>query len=336
MIEIRAFENDNELEMREGKKIGVELAAFKTSAGYSLYYLENDRQWNTKDTFTYSENTRRKNKLDQLANTMTPPADDTSSNNDFVFVIDGDTSSNPELKPFLHQEWQLLEMEKLEAVKKAIRQTWSKIDIRAEKRRKMEYQITFSIDESIAQYSKVPTSFSLLAKPVMNNDQSKRKNRKSFEEKMEAYHEIAKRIDDERQRVKQQAEMVNTFAINRMGIWNIDRLMKEESIITHVHFDFENEMIGSSENHKVFMIYEENNSVVYVKKNEWKYFMLPKNTRASIVAVLPDSKVAVISAEKIAAEIKKGANEIFLKSEILPLQEWIAQNQKNGTIAKNK
>ena len=59
MFEIRAFDNNEELTIANGKTIAVELASFRNSDGYSLYHLNDNKNWNVQDTFISQKNERK-------------------------------------------------------------------------------------------------------------------------------------------------------------------------------------------------------------------------------------------------------------------------------------
>ena len=333
MIEIRAYEGDNELKIEDGKAIGVELAAYKESGDYSLYFLKEDSQWETKDSFSYQPNERRKNKMNELSKSLTPPID-SIADNDFVFAITGDTNYMPELKAFMEQEWLLLEKDKLQSAKKAVRQNWSNVTITQVNKRKMQYRIRFVFNDEKAKEYGVDSVYSFLAKPVMSSDQSRRKNRKEFAQKMEEYERLVKHNEAERERVKLQAEMVNAFSINQTGVWNIDKIMKEEVIITKVNFDFENEMKGSKTEHKIFMVFEDNNSVIYVSRSEWDKIPFPANQRVSIAAVLNGSQVAFIPSEVVKSSVRKGNREINLGSQRMSYNDFVQKTSNRGSVVR--
>ena len=72
MIEMRAFQNNEELEVNPQKNIDVQLAAYKPSKGYQLYYLE-DNNWKTKDTFLTIQNIDKQQELNRLKKLPPPP-----------------------------------------------------------------------------------------------------------------------------------------------------------------------------------------------------------------------------------------------------------------------
>lgn len=135
MIEMHAYEGEEELNIKKGKHIDISLAAFRNTDNYSLYYLDEHQGWITNGDFTNETNERKKKKLAALSQTPPPPpADDSTS--DFIFVISGDTSMNPELKPFIGQEWILIEKEKEQAARTAIRQSWTNVKVERINKRK--------------------------------------------------------------------------------------------------------------------------------------------------------------------------------------------------------
>jgi hypothetical protein len=331
MIEMHAFEGKEELKIREGKNIDISLASFRNSDQYNLYYLDNDQQWMTRGNFTNEPNLRKKNQLAELSKTPPPPSAD--SIGDFVFVISGDTSINPELKPFIGQEWLLIEKEKERGARTAMRQSWSKVKIERINKRKMTYRIIFEYDES-GNEDIGKSSFSIMASPIMDKDQSRRRNRKDFEEQLKEYELLVQQNEAEKERIKIQADMVNSFKADKMGIWNIDAVMKEEIMITHMHFDFEKEMYGSSKEHYVYMIYEENNSVVYIQRNEWAKFPVPKNKPVTLVAVLSDGNVALVKNDEIKTKLKPASSDMHVSSVRQPLSAWLSERKIPGVAMK--
>jgi hypothetical protein len=80
-------------------------------------------------------------------------------------------------------------------------------------------------------------------------------------------------------------------------------------------FYFESLLKGPQKDHFVYMIMEENNSVIYVHRKEWAAFPFPRNRRFSIVAVLTDGTIARIGYETLQPILKPGQTAIRLVSE---------------------
>jgi hypothetical protein len=322
MIEIRAFEKEEELVLKEGQSIGIELAAFKKEDSYNLYYLNDEAVWNVKDSFIQLPNERKQKKIDALTKEIKKYKDSLNPES-FVFVIDGDTSLNPELKPFIGQEWLLLENDKIESAKMAMRHNWSKVEIAVKNRRRMEYKIRFRYEEDVVEKTSLTKTYELIAQPMMDERNSKRKNRRHFSEKMREYELLVKQNEEELERVKLQAELVNSFQANNMGVWNIDKIMQEEVIITKAEFDFEHSLKGPQKEHFVYMIMEENNSVVKIHRYEWSKFPFPRNKRFSIVAVLTNGTIASVGYDELQRKLKPGQTQVLLTSEKKSANQFI-------------
>jgi hypothetical protein len=325
MIEMHAYENGQELKMNQNKSIDIELAGFRSSEGYSLYYLENNQSWKVTDTFENRENIRKKRRIAKLEKNT--PAPDSSSYSDFIFSIDADTSERPELKPFINQSWQLVEQVDEHKLNRALRQSWNLAQVKAVNKRKMEYKITFTVEGTRQDNKPIKESFSILAKPIFNNNLSKKNQRKEFEEKMEEYTVLENERIEELERVKKQADLVNTFKANKMGIYNIDKIMKEDMITKNIHFDFENELKGSKGEHQVFLILEEDNSVIAIQRENWSKMTIPASRKFHFIAVLPGSAIAYITADHIQRKLALNNEEITLSSQRSSAEAYFKQHE---------
>jgi hypothetical protein len=312
MIEMHAYENGNELALNPGSYIGVELAAYRPSDGYSLYYLENNQSWKVSGTFENKENTRKKKRKAQLSEPL--PVPDTLTNESFVFNIDADTSAQPQLIPFINQSWALVESVDQNRLSKALRQNWPNVEVEVVNERKMHYRIRFSAEFQDDKGSPLKSSFSVLATPVFKNEKNRRLNRKDFELKMNQYVYMENKRKEELNRLEEQANLLNAFKMEQMGVYNIDRILKEEMIITNVHFDFESSLGKFQKNQKVYMVLEEDNSVFGFERNQWDKMTIPANKKFQFVTVLPGSEIAYVGFEEIQSALMKNKKEVHLVS----------------------
>lgn len=329
MIEMHAFENGNELKISNNKSIDIELAGYRPADGYSLYYLENNQSWTTTDTFENKENTRKNTQLEKLA--LATPIPEKSQDSGFIFSIDADVNEKPELKPFINQTWELAEKVDETKLERALRSVWSIANIVLINKRKMEYRITFTADLYIEDDKKLNESFSIIAKPVFDKGMSKKEQREEMERKMEEYATLEKQRIEELDRVKKQADLVNVFKAYKMGIYNIDKIISEEFIITNVHFDFETELNGKKDEHKVFMILEENNSVIAINRDQWSSMSIPINKRFHFMAVLPNNRIAYIPESQIQNKLNQNRKELTLNSERKSANEYFNSNQTSNS-----
>jgi hypothetical protein len=61
-------------------------------------------------------------------------------------------------------------------------------------------------------------------------------------------------------------------------------------------------------------LYEEDNSVVYYLPQDWDKVSLSKTKRTSLVAVLPNNKVAFVDSKSVNAMVKQGSSNIFFNT----------------------
>ena len=123
---------------------------------------------------------------------------------------------------------------------------------------------------------------------------------------MKEYNDYVTKIEEEKTRVEKEADLLNAFQINKMGIWNIDCLQRQTDVIfTKINFDFQNEIDPIVNKIKVYVIFEERNSVVQYFPNEFNKIGIPDGKRVSIVAVLPNNKIAFVENEEIQNQRQK-------------------------------
>ena len=98
-----------------------------------------------------------------------------------------------------------------------------------------------------------------------------------------------------------------------MGIWNIDKIQKQENIIfTRLTFDFEKEIDLEINHVKLFVIYEDDNSVIPYLLSDFKKIGIPKDKKISIVAILPKNKLAVVENDVIKSRVLINNENIYL------------------------
>ena len=122
-------------------------------------------------------------------------------------------------------------------------------------------------------------------------------------------------MNDEKIRLEAEADMVSSFQIRQLGVWNIDKIMKNEDLVNYsLEFDFEKNIDPLVNHVKLFVLYEEDNSVVYYLPQDWDKVRLSKTKRISLVAVLPNNKVAFVDPKNVNTMVKQGSSNIFFNT----------------------
>ncbi len=114
-------------------------------------------------------------------------------------------------------------------------------------------------------------------------------------EQYEAY--LSERRKTEEKRVVEEGKLMRRFEIEQFGIYNWDRMMKQENTIQFAAtFNFDTSARYSDV--KVYLITKiDGNAVVVYDKASWGVFSINPSAQNKIVAILPGNKMAVYSPE---------------------------------------
>jgi len=149
--------------------------------------------------------------------------------------------------------------------------------------------------------------WSVYARPLLNG--------RSMDAILKEQEKVQKLIADEKQRLAKQADMVNAFRINQMGIWNIDKLMTLGSSVTaSVSFDFSDKLDKDIQKVMVYMLFEDDNSVISMFLRDMKEVKLPRDRRVRFVAMLPGGNAVICDSDEVKAGIKSGSSVLKLKT----------------------
>jgi hypothetical protein len=319
MIEMRAYNQGQELELAANKNIEVGLAGFQSPENCRLYYLKNDRQWSVEDSFQAGTNTAKAETLKKLAVVPQKPAEmDSTLQKDRVFYFQGDFVEMPKLRTLADRGWKLTDESYRPDIDKIIRISWDDVNITPEKNKKNVYEFVLTRTMRGVDGSEILKSERFMATPVftdINNDEA------LFEFQMKKYRKAQKEYaallaarKAEADRLAQQAELVNIFKANKLGIFNIDRLWKcNPEEVMPMTFDFSVMLKNRHGNITLYAVYEEDNSVItYNLQNGKTPVWIPEGKNMRLIAILPENKVAVVEYEEIKSAIVM--NDLFLIS----------------------
>lgn len=113
-------------------------------------------------------------------------------------------------------------------------------------------------------------------------------------EKINHYYTIrAKRINKEKERQEEEVKTLRRFQINQFGIYNWDRLMKQDNYVSF-EANFKFPIPTAYNNITVFLVTAINGPVVVkYDSSSWDKFGLNPKAANKLIAILPDNKVAV-------------------------------------------
>lgn len=313
MIEIRAFNEGNPLEVAANKDIEVGLAGYRSSENYRLYYFDDDREWGVTDTFAAQPNSDKIESLTSLS--IVPPKPipgDSAEKEDRIFYFDGDRKQNPKIAAIASRGWRILDEYYNEKRKENSRINWDDVSITPVKGMKDQFEIVLrckiyaSYDDTIIKTDR------FRATPVLSDDKG---DQAAFERQLKKYNELLAKMEEEKRRVEQQADMLNTFKINKLGVYNIDRLFRyEPQELLPVTFDFLNEVDSLMSQPVVYGVYEDDQSVIPYPLTKNTRVYLPKGKRTKFICVLNANQLAVVEYDAIKNVHDGPVANLFLKS----------------------
>jgi hypothetical protein len=310
MLEIRAFDNNEELVIANGKSINVALAHFKPSNGYSLYHFNEHQNWQVNDTFVVQKNERKRRGLDKIIRFLKNPIKQNGrvSNNEFEIVAN--VKESPHLRAFQNQKWRIVDGSNPKMVQTAMRMSWDDVVVKPVNLIQKIYRLTFTRALTVQGSGEQNKSLTVQASPVNVSDTA-------FAKQLINYEETIVKMNNEKLRLEAEADMVSSFRIRQMGIWNIDKIMNKEDLVTvSVKFDFEKEVDPFVNHIKLFVLHEDDNSVIYYLPQDWKNVKLSKVKRNSLIAVLPGNRVAIVDANTVKSKMQIGGSVINFTTKI--------------------
>jgi hypothetical protein len=307
MLEIRAFDNKEELVIANGKSIGVALAQFTPSDGYSLYHLNENQNWQVNDSFVVQKNERKRNGLAKIFDFFKNPSRQ-AVNDEFEIVAN--VKESPQLRAFQNQKWKIVDGTDPEMVQTAMRMSWDDVVVKPINLKQKIYRLTFTRALTVQGSGEQNKSLTVQASPVNVSDTA-------FAKQLINYEETIVKMNNEKLRLEAEADMVSSFRIRQMGVWNIDKIMnKDELTSVSLKFDFEKELDPYVHHIKLFVLHEDDNSVIYYLPQDWKNIKLSKVKRNSLIAVLPGNRVAVVDANTVKSKMQLGGSEINFTTKI--------------------
>ena len=207
-------------------------------------------------------------------------------------------------------KWRLDDSEPTEVLGVQGRVHWENVRIQKVKNRQQVYALSFTQFDRGEGASNTGIQKTILASPLTTR--SDMKKRMAIYEKEVA--EVERR-ERERQealaRAKREADLIQSFKADRMGIWNIDRFMKmEDCVPVYVHFDFEKSIKSKEQKVRLFALYDGDNSVKEYEATEWNAVYLQKGKPMRLIALLPNEQLALVGDESIQPALLQGKTEV--------------------------
>lgn len=310
MIDIRAFSNGSALELAEGSEAEISLAGFKNSKGYRLYHLENDKNWKVTDTFSIVKNDLKLRGLDSLQLVLKQ-----TEKQDIIFDLVTNMDEAPYLKAFEGLKWKISKRDVDDELLEAMRVQWDEVSVKPVFLSTKKFKLIFKKQMAMMGDSTpdLIKTFQINAIPIKNGGEISNSEMKFL---YQNYNSVKVLIDAETERLKKQADLLNSFTIQKLGIWNCDKLINmNELVYKEVGFNFKGNIDPKINNISLYVIYLDNNSVIEYRPNQWNKVGFLQNSRMQLKLVIPGGKLVQIDDAKITNALENGDSRIVFEGE---------------------
>ena len=303
MMELRVSQNGKDVQLAENAQVQVDLAsAITPDKDFKLYYLTDDLTWDNGAAFETVRNTRRDSALAALPDAGVKPIDPIPGDDDIIFEIVG---GNNLTRAFRNTKWRLLEILSGEDPEFAFSVNWTSVKIEQPVDPKEPFTIHFSLKAVDYKGKITKRDCTVSASPILTGEQLEAAM-DQFNKDLAAYEKELADIEREETRLLQEKGLLNRFQMQEFGICNIDKLQSAGLLATlNITFDFESEIQPHINRVMLYMVLEDKNGVLKFNAFEWNKLPIA-DTKFSLVAVLPDGKVAYVPSAVIMKKLESG------------------------------
>jgi hypothetical protein len=297
MFEIRAFQDNRKLGFQKGKSAQVQLASFQNPSGYRLYYFEGDNQWQVTDSFQTVNNKGKHDGLTNLNGNKSAEQDEFAY---FEFATNLEYAEY--LKPYKKIEWRIKKADIDEVFLDAMRINWDEVKVVRADQKDEDYTLIFSLEWQTEEDKKILRTFTCYATPVKSGTRKVIGDMHTRDAESAA---LYVKMEQDKIMFQKQADLLNSFRISRMGIWNVDILMKiDNGIKKSVQFDFQKDLKIDQENLQFFLLFQRNNAVINYSKKNWSKVVFDPKDEMTMMIVLPRGKILEVHSDQISQKIK--------------------------------
>lgn len=300
MVELRVFKENQELKLKSGSSLKVDIASEKKpDENFDLWVLTDDNNWEQKGTFETVQNTRRDNALKRLPKKPKKPK---KPKDNFIFQLASDENM-PHLAVWNNVDWQLLGTQNAHKLNRALRINWDKIEIKTISERKRTFEISFISQKMDHQGKIYRDSITISATPDIEKKDMK-KLLAAYNSALKDFEIVLKKRQEEEDRLLNETALLNSFRANGFGIYNIDKI-EQTKILAKMNatFDFQSDINEKINNIKLIMICKNQNTVLTYYPSEW--VTLPVlDDEIELVALLPNGEFAYVSGKEFNKQIR--------------------------------
>ncbi len=297
MFDIQGFANGKAVFVAEQKELKVNLASYHNDADYDVWRLDdNNKQWLNRGLSQVTKNDKKgkalkyveKNKVGEAP--LKPYKFD---KNKPVLEFNINLENFPELKEMNGVMWQYAggDDSKDPAKNAWIYKTdWDHADVE-----QFEDSNLFKLTLKNSKKEFVTTVC------PSQSDEEFKNAMAAYSSKLKQYEENKLTYEDMKQMAEKQADFMRSMSVEGFGIYNYDRMMKDDEFLPVVaNFDFGTMIPGMNKFTTVYMIYDDRDVMRY-PVSDWSKIRIDPNGKTQMVAILPNNQIATIGSNEMAA-----------------------------------
>lgn len=140
------------------------------------------------------------------------------------------------------------------------------------------------------------------------------------------YAATMQKVKREQERLKLVADVYRTFTINQLGLYNWDKLMKDDNaVVLEANFEFPQQVNEKLTTLDVVYISGDNRSVITFPKLSWDKLALIPDAGGRLFVLMPDNKLALYS-------VPRYAQLDFKKWRTMPTPQYIFKLEEKNQI----
>lgn len=295
MFDIRAYQDGNDLILKKGKTIRVDLNS-EESGPYNFYnYSENDLAWVEKDSKCLPVKNQVKvqllSEIDSLVNLpkVKPKKPIAYKKGDPLFDMNIDYLKYPGFRDLNGVMWKITdtsETKKNFANKHLFNKEYEMLRAEPLENENLEFDLFFTYKKKV---------ISVRAAPVMQGKLLS-KQKKKYKDLIKTMTENAKRENAIQDQLKRENDLLRTFNVDKLGIYNYDLLYKDPRYIpVAANFKFEGYTEELQDEMCVYLIPANKKVVARFTKSTFKNFCINPRDNNKLIAILPNNEVYYLS-----------------------------------------
>lgn len=297
MFEIRAYKNDEPLEIAPDKSIKVDITSNKSDKNFNFYKLDDKTQnWGYESTCSPRPNPGKKDikAIEEEIKALEKPTQPVKyTPADKIFDLKLDFDEQLEFAELSSLMWKFQGTDPAQDPFKSpdfFKHQWNMIRMLPSKEIPGAYEISLAKEKDTVKFNTV-------AVPVYRGKTLDKANEK-FTAMLAEYNEVLEERMAEKDRIQREGTFLRSMELQGFGIYNYDRQLKfEENIPVLASFEFDNYTLPEKTKATIFLVIKSTNSCVKYTPETFDKFAFDPNADNGLVAILPNDVMAVFTSD---------------------------------------